>query len=70
MDLPQPSCADPYAEVPAARIYRELVPFGPAYRTLQGTLCLTEDSAWGLLQAADLPTAAGNDRELLGNPTP
>ncbi len=55
MDLPQPSSAGPFGEVPAARIYRELVPFGPAYRTLQGTLCLTEDSAWGLLQAADLP---------------
>ncbi len=67
MDPPQPSPSGPFGEVSAARIYRELVPFGPAYRTLQGTLCLTEDFAWGLLQAADLP-AAGNGRDLLGNP--
>ena len=67
LDLPQPFSAGPFVELPAARIYRELVPFGLAYRTLQGTLRLTEDSAWGHLQAADLP-AAGNDRELLGNP--
>jgi hypothetical protein len=67
MDLPQPFSTGPFCEVPATRIYRELVPFGPAYRTLQGTLCLTEDSAWGPLQAADLP-AAGKGRDLLGNP--
>lgn len=66
-DAPQPSSAGPFGEVPAARIYRELVPFGPAYRTLQGTLHLTEDSAWGLLQAADIP-AAGQGLDLLGNP--
>jgi hypothetical protein len=67
MDPPQPSSSGPFGEVSAARIYRDLVPFGPAYRTLQGTLCLTEDSAWGPLQAADLP-AAGKGRDLLGNP--
>ena len=67
LDLPQPFSAGPFGEVQAARIYRELVPFGPAYRTLQGTLRLTEDSAFGILQTADLP-AAGKGRDLLGNP--
>jgi len=41
-------------EVSAERIYRELVPFGPAYRTLNGRLCLGRDAAWGNLSLPSL----------------
>jgi hypothetical protein len=44
-------------EVPAERIYRELVPFGPAYRTLQGDVSLREDMALGRLRTPYLPLA-------------
>jgi Polyketide synthase dehydratase N-terminal domain len=46
--------AEPDAEVAAERIYRELVPFGPAYRTLNGILCLNQEYAWGNLSPPKL----------------
>ena len=54
---PEPSVVDtnPVVEVPAERIYRELVPFGPAYRTLQGQVHLGQDWALGRLRTPDLP---------------
>ena len=54
-------------EISADRVYRELVPFGPAYRTLYGQLFLEQTSAWGSLQAPELPHAAP---DLIGSPFP
>jgi hypothetical protein len=55
-------------EVKAELIYRELVPFGPAYHTLQDTLFLSEQEAWGQLQAPEFPLADGAGE--LGSPFP
>jgi len=49
-----PSSA-PEREVSAEEVYRRLVPFGPAYRTLQGQLFLGKEWARGTLQAPTLP---------------
>ncbi len=48
-------CADPELEVSAEEVYRHLVPFGPAYRTLQGQLFLGKEWARGTLRAPNLP---------------
>jgi len=55
------------AEIGVENIYRDLVPFGTAYQTLQGSLFLAGESAWGKLQA---PALQGSDREILGSPFP
>lgn len=52
--------------VSGEQIYAELVPFGPAYRTLHGILELGETTAQGTLIAADYPFSC---REL-GSPFP
>ncbi len=57
------------ATVSAARIYRELVPFGPAYHSLRDHLQLTEDSAHGNLLAPDFPQIYAS-QHLLGSPFP
>lgn len=54
--------------VTAERIYKELVPFGPAYQTLTGTLFLTEQGAWGTLKAPLLPETGIQKR--IGSPFP
>lgn len=59
----------PSIEIDAKRLYRELVPFGPHYRTLQETLYLTENEAWGRLRAADLPFI-DPVQEIIGSPFP
>lgn len=41
--------------IDADRIYGELVPFGPAYRTITGTLSLSQSRARATLQAPTLP---------------
>jgi hypothetical protein len=46
-------CAKASLSVPVAKIYQELVPFGPAYRTLQDKLFLSAERAWGSLLAYD-----------------
>ncbi|HDL98427.1 MAG TPA: hypothetical protein ENH16_02425, partial [Desulfobacteraceae bacterium] len=56
-------------EVEVDRIYRELVPFGPAYHTLQDTLFLSGQGAWGKLKAPVLP-AVGSMQEIIGSPFP
>ena len=38
-------------DIPADTLYRELVPFGPAYRNVTGSLCLAEDGAIGHARA-------------------
>jgi len=55
-------------EVGADRIYRELVPFGPAYHTLQDTLFLSARGASGTLKAPALPETG--IMEHLGSPFP
>ena len=55
--------------VEAEQIYKELVPFGPAYRTLSGPLYLTRQGAWGSLQAQD-PPEGQNLKKTLGSPFP
>ena len=42
------------SSIDAARIYNELVLFGPAYRTIIGTLYLSQSGAWTTLQAPDM----------------
>jgi hypothetical protein len=48
---------NPAVEVSAERIYRELVPFGPTYRTLRGQVHLGQDWALGRLHTPDLPVS-------------
>jgi hypothetical protein len=67
--LPPEAPADPAITIPAEQVYRELVPFGPSYHTLQDVLHLSGQSAWGTLKAPVLPTleTAGKN---LGSPFP
>ncbi|KJR99100.1 MAG: hypothetical protein VR65_16775 [Desulfobulbaceae bacterium BRH_c16a] len=61
--------ADPIAEVDTAHLYRELVPFGPCYHTLQESLFLTEIEAWGKLKAPDFPCIYPV-QDIIGSPFP
>lgn len=60
-------CSDPELEVSAEEVYRHLVPFGPAYRTLQGQLFLGKEWARGTLLAPNLPRPSPNP---VGSPFP
>ncbi|MDD5722780.1 MAG: polyketide synthase dehydratase domain-containing protein [Syntrophales bacterium] len=53
-------------EIPARRLYEELVPFGPAYQNITGSLLLSEDGALGQACAADHPAPI----HPLGSPFP
>ncbi len=64
--LPQPAST---ASIDAAQIYQELVPFGPAYRTLTGPLHLSRQGAWGRLQANELCPGQEPSKKL-GSPFP
>lgn len=44
-------CDEPVFEVPADSIYRELVPFKPAFRSIQGNLQLSRSGAYATLKA-------------------
>jgi hypothetical protein len=59
---------DVTTELKAERLYREMVPFGPAYQTLQDTLFLSEREAWGRLKAPEFSFADGAGE--LGSPFP
>jgi hypothetical protein len=59
----------PATEIDTHRLYREMVPFGPHYRTLQETLYLTHNEAWGRLRAADLPFI-DPVQKIIGSPFP
>ncbi|MGD9008409.1 MAG: polyketide synthase dehydratase domain-containing protein [Desulfobacteraceae bacterium] len=48
------------------KIYRELVPFGPAYRNITAPLWLSDDGALALIQCQDLPCCTGTNH--LGSP--
>jgi hypothetical protein len=52
--------------VPADRLYRELVPFGPAYRNARNPILLDEEGAEALVSAP----AGGDSRRHLGSPFP
>ncbi len=55
--------------IEAERIYRELVPFGPAYRSLQGSLQLSGPIATGRLEAPSPGPSHPLEKEL-GSPFP
>lgn len=55
--------------VSAREVYRELVPFGSSYQTLQDSLDLAEDAAWARLLAPRFDSA-GQVRQILGSPFP
>ena len=57
------------AAIDADRIYRELVPFGPTYRTIVGTLYVAEDTAIATLQAPELAQKQEME-DVLGSPFP
>ncbi|MCF6188137.1 MAG: polyketide synthase dehydratase domain-containing protein [Desulfobulbaceae bacterium] len=59
---------EPVTKIDANRIYRELVPFGPAYHTLQEILFLSAQGASGTLKAPALPETG--IMEYLGSPFP
>lgn len=66
IDLTPPSA--PVTEIKVDYLYRELVPFGPHYQTLQDTLYLSGNDAWGRLQAPVL--AIDPVQVVLGSPFP
>ncbi|HOO41494.1 MAG TPA: polyketide synthase dehydratase domain-containing protein [Syntrophales bacterium] len=44
--------------LPAEQLYRKLIPFGPAYRNLQGEVLLTENGGVAQVRAAEYPAPA------------
>ena len=56
----------PGFEIPARRLYAELVPFGPAFQSVQDRVTLTESAATARVCAFDYPCATGP----LGSPFP
>lgn len=56
----------PGFEIPANRLYAELVPFGPAFQSIQGKVVLTESMAVARVRALDNSGAEGP----LGSPFP
>ncbi len=68
---PQPSVlTGATQEIEASRIYRELVPFGPGYQTLQGSLLLFAGGATGRLTAPPKTPSERAAYTLLGSPFP
>ena len=49
----------PGFEIPAQRLYAELVPFGPAFQSVQKKVILTESAAVACVHALDQPEANG-----------
>ena len=68
-ELAPEALPDSETRIPAAQVYRELVPFGPSYHTLQGTLHLSAQGAWGRLKAPALCTP-DSVRDIIGSPFP
>lgn len=52
--------------VPAEKVYAELVPFGPAYQNITGSVFLSADGASGLVRGAEVPAPSVP----LGSPFP
>lgn len=57
----------PLLTINAQQVYQDLVPFGPAYRTLQDQLFLAADFAWGTVRAPELPQPSAAS---IGSPFP
>lgn len=53
-------------EVPSDKLYRDLVPFGPAYQNIQGTVILAEDGAVATVSSSSTAVSL----EPLGSPFP
>lgn len=66
--LEWPVSTEPVMAIGVDRLYRELVPFGPNYQTLQGSLYLSGRRAWGRLKAPLLPIEPSH--EVIGSPFP
>ncbi len=56
-------------EISPDKIYRELVPFGPAYHNIQGTLYISEYGAFALAGSPERKALSGRPA-LLGSPFP
>jgi len=67
LETAPPSPATPLLTINAQQVYQDLVPFGPAYRTLQDQLFLAADSAWGTVRAPELPQSS---MASIGSPFP
>lgn len=63
-----PPLGDSVSEVDTVSLYRELVPFGPAYQSLTGSLRLAADGARGIVLAPELPGTPV--RNILGSSFP
>jgi hypothetical protein len=66
IDLAPPR--EPETEIKVDYLYSELVPFGPHYQTLQNTLYLSGNVAWGRLKAPEL--AIDPVEKTIGSPFP
>lgn len=66
---PEP-LATPEIMIPAEQIYRELVPFGPSYHTLQENLHLSGQIAWGKIKAPVFLQTPDRVRDSIGSPFP
>jgi hypothetical protein len=55
--------------VDSAQVYRDLIPFGRYYQTLQESLYLSDCQAWGKLQAPELPFI-DPVQNIIGSPFP
>lgn len=67
--IPQLTATENDISITAERIYQELVPFGPSYRSLTGALLLSERGACGNLQAPRLTARHKMEKET-GSPFP
>jgi hypothetical protein len=65
-----PQSTGPVTEISADHIYRELVPFGPTYQTLQETLFLSVNEAWGKVKAPELHKDFDSIQKIIGSPFP
>lgn len=65
-----PQSTGPVTEISADHIYRELVPFGSTYQTLQETLFLSGGEAWGKVKAPRLSNDFNFIQEIIGTPFP
>ena len=59
-----PTEATAELEVPAERVYRELVRFGPHFRNLRGTLRLARSGGWGTVESPAPPHANPSARRV------
>ena len=66
---PAPLTGGTLKKIDSERLYQELVPFGPRYRTLQETLYLSNYHAWGRLKAPEVPFI-DPIQSVLGSPFP